>query len=114
MASNWDERPWIKSYDPDTIKYFVSTFENKAELALYNEYAFANRDFLQNCLDYLLNSSGLLEAKSKDYTLRLLDKKKADEQRMTWQFINIGLPILLMIILAIAYQWWRKRKYTRA
>ena len=43
VESNWDERPWIKSYDPGTIKYFVSTFENKAELALYNEYAFANR-----------------------------------------------------------------------
>ena len=87
---------------------------NRFTVGSQYEYAFANRDFLQNCLDYLLNSSGLLEAKSKDYTLRLLDKKKADEQRMTWQFINIGLPILLMIILAIAYQWWRKRKYTRA
>lgn len=38
-----DKRPFIESYDPDTIKYFVSTFESKEELALYNEYAFANR-----------------------------------------------------------------------
>ncbi|MEP6713852.1 MAG: gliding motility-associated ABC transporter substrate-binding protein GldG, partial [Ferruginibacter sp.] len=37
------------------------------------EYKFANKDFLQNCLDYLINASGLSEAKSKDYTLRLLD-----------------------------------------
>lgn len=87
---------------------------NRFTVGSQYEYAFANRDFLQNCLDYLLNSSGLMEAKAKDYTLRLLDKKKADEQRTIWLFVNIGFPILLMIILAIAYQWWRKRKYTRA
>ncbi|MBL0054671.1 MAG: gliding motility-associated ABC transporter substrate-binding protein GldG [Chitinophagaceae bacterium] len=77
------------------------------------QYPFANRDFIQNCLDYLLNTSGLLEAKSKDYTLRLLDKKKADEQRTTWQLLNIALPVLLLVLFALIYQWRRKRKYSR-
>jgi len=73
----------------------------------------ANSIFFQNCLDYLINSSGLLEAKAKDLTLRLLDKKKADEQRTFWQLINMALPVLLLVIFALIYQWWRKRKYTR-
>ena len=77
------------------------------------QYPFANRDFIQNCLDYLLNTSGLLEAKSKDYTLRLLDKKKADAQRTTWQLVNIALPVLLLVLFALIYQWRRKRKYSR-
>ncbi|MBK7432476.1 MAG: hypothetical protein IPI66_00380 [Chitinophagaceae bacterium] len=77
------------------------------------QYPFANRDFIQNCLDYLLNTSGLLEAKSKDYTLRLLDKKKADAQRTTWQLLNIALPVLLLVLFALIYQWRRKRKYSR-
>ena len=77
------------------------------------EYQFANKDFLQNCLDYLINPSGLAEAKSKDYTLRLLDTKKIDAQKTTWQIINIALPILLVFLFALIYQWWRKRKYTK-
>lgn len=76
------------------------------------EFAFANRDFLQNCLDYLVNPSGLSEAKAKDYTLRLLDKKKTDAGKMNWQLINIAAPVLLVILFAVLYQFLRKRKYT--
>lgn len=77
------------------------------------EFRFANRDFLQNCLDYLINASGLAEAKAKDYTLRLLDKKKIDNSKTTWQVINIAVPVLLVFLFAIVYQWLRKRKYTK-
>jgi ABC-2 type transport system permease protein len=76
------------------------------------EFAFANKDFLQNCLDHLINTSGLSEAKSKDYTLRLLDKKKVEENRSTWQLINIGAPLLLVTLFGLVFQWIRKRKYT--
>lgn len=76
------------------------------------EFAFANKDFLQNCLDYLINSSGLSEAKAKDYTLRLLDKKKVDEQKTTWQVINIVVPVVLILLFAFIYQFVRRRKYT--
>jgi ABC-2 type transport system permease protein len=76
------------------------------------QYEFANRDFLQNCLDYLINPSGLAEAKGKSYTLRLLDKKKTEAQKNRWQAINIALPVLLVCLFAFVYQWRRKRKYT--
>ncbi len=76
-----------------------------------NQFQFANKDFLQNCLDYLINTSGLSEAKSKDYTLRLLDGKKVTAQKTIWQLINIALPILLVFLFALTYQWLRKRKY---
>ena len=52
------------------------------------EFAFANKDFLQNCLDYLINSANLSDAKAKDYTLRLLDKNKVDEEKTNWQIIK--------------------------
>lgn len=77
------------------------------------QYQFANKDFLQNCLDYLINPSGLSEAKAKDYTLRLLDKKKVDSEKMNWQLINIAVPVLLVILFALLYQFLRRRKYTQ-
>ena len=76
------------------------------------QYPFANRDFLQNCLDYLINNSGLAEAKSKDYTLRLLDTKKISDERTKWQIINIVLPVLLLFIVGFIYQLWRRKKYS--
>ena len=59
------------------------------------EFPFANREFLQNCLEYLVNEDDLSDAKAKDYVVRLLDTKKVNESKNFWQAINIGLPVLM-------------------
>jgi len=87
---------------------------NQFAYGTQKEFPFANRDFLQNSMDYLIDRSGLMEAKGKDYTLRLLDPAKVEEQKLTWQIINIVAPILLVGLFAIIYQWRGKRKYTTA
>ena len=75
------------------------------------EYQFANREFLLNCLEYLVNNPAVIETRNKDIVLRLLDAKKVDNNRTTWQFINTVLPVLLVIIAGMIYQHLRKRKY---
>ena len=85
---------------------------NQYTYGTQKEFPFANKDFLQNCLEFLINENGLSEAKSKDYVMRLLDSKKVREEKILWQIINIVAPILLVILFAIIFQWWRKRKYT--
>lgn len=82
----------------------------------YNQFTkqqFANRDFILNCLEYLTDPSGILETRSKDLTLRLLDPKKIEENKTTWQAVNIGLPVLLVILAAGLFQAIRKRKYQK-
>jgi len=81
------------------------------ELPLEN-FRFANREFFLNCVDYLVSNNALFEARNKDFTLRLLDKKKVAEEKTKWQFINIALPVLIIIFFGIWYQWNRKLKYT--
>ena len=76
------------------------------------EYQFANKEFVENCLEYLINTANLSEARAKDYTLRLLDPKKVAAQKTNWQIINLALPVLLIIIFGIIYQWWRRKKYS--
>ncbi|MEO7922769.1 MAG: gliding motility-associated ABC transporter substrate-binding protein GldG [Chitinophagaceae bacterium] len=71
----------------------------------------ANRDFFLNCIEYLVNNPAISETRNKDIVLRLLDTQKVKEQRTTWQFINIGFPILLVLIFGWVYQQLRKRKY---
>ena len=77
------------------------------------EFPFANKEFLKNCLDYLVDENDLSEAKAKDYTLRLLDPKKTAAEKTYWQIMNLGLPIALVLILAIIFSFLRKRKYSK-
>ena len=74
-------------------------------------YTFANQDFVQNAFDYLVDASGILETRSKDFTLRLLDPKKVEDNKSFWQFINIVLPLILIILFGFIYQFIRKKKY---
>lgn len=75
------------------------------------EYQFANREFLLNCLEYLNNKQGIIQARNKEQVLRLLNTSVVEEQKTTWQFMNIGLPVLLIIFYGWIYQFVRKRKY---
>ena len=77
------------------------------------EFPFANTAFVQNCLDYLVNTNNLSEARGKDYVVRLLDSKKVDAQKITWQVINIAVPVAIVILFAMLFQWFRKRKYSK-
>ena len=96
----------VKGNQPIPMGFNPFTFGSQ------REFSFANKDFLQNCLDYLINSSNLSEAKAKDYTLRLLDKKKVEAGKTTWQWLNILVPILVLLIFGLLFQFVRKRKYT--
>jgi len=77
----------------------------------YTNYTFSNKEFFTNCLEYLVNPSAVLETRAKDFTLRLLDLKKVKEQKTTWQFINIALPVLFIILFGFIYQQFRRKKY---
>lgn len=66
-----------------------------------------------NCIEYLMEPNGIIEARSKEVKLRLLDKTAAVKNRTNWQLLNIGLPVLLLAIFGWAFNFWRNRKYGR-
>jgi ABC-2 type transport system permease protein len=74
-------------------------------------YTFANAEFLSNCLDYCVNPEGILQARSKDYSLRLLDPEKTEDERSFWQLINTVLPVLVILVCGLVFQYIRRRKY---
>jgi ABC-2 type transport system permease protein len=71
----------------------------------------ANREFLLNCVEYLFNNPAIAETRNKGIVLRLLDSQKIKEQKFTWQFINIVLPVITILLFGFIYQQIRKRKY---
>jgi gliding motility-associatede transport system auxiliary component len=77
----------------------------------FTRHTFANKVFFLNSLEYLVNPSDILETRAKDYTLRLLDPIKIKDKKTFWQFINIVVPVLLVILFGLIYQQVRKRRY---
>jgi gliding-associated putative ABC transporter substrate-binding component GldG len=78
----------------------------------YENYQFANKEFFMNAVDYLVNPNGVLETRSKDVTLRLLDKQKILSEKTMWQVINIVVPILLVLLFGWIYQIRRRRDFS--
>jgi gliding-associated putative ABC transporter substrate-binding component GldG len=79
----------------------------------YTGQMFGNRDFLVNCLNYLVDNNGLMELRSREMKQRLLDKQEIKASKTEWQLINILLPLMVVIIAGIIYSFVRKRKYAR-
>jgi ABC-2 type transport system permease protein len=77
----------------------------------YTNQMYGNKNFILNCVNYLCDDSGLISVRARELTLRLLDKKKIKTQRLKWQIINTGLPLLAIIIFGLIYHFNRKRKY---
>ena len=73
---------------------------------------FGNKDFLINTIDYLLDDSGLINLRNKTVTINLLDKQKAYTEKRFWQFINIGVPLILLALFGFVFNYLRKRKYS--
>ncbi|CAM1345143.1 gliding motility-associated ABC transporter substrate-binding protein GldG [Tenacibaculum amylolyticum] len=78
----------------------------------WTQQRFGNKDFLLNTVDYLLDDFGLIQLRNKTVQLPSLDKKKAYKERTYWQFFNIVLPLVLLLIFGVSFNYWRKKKYS--
>ena len=72
-----------------------------------------NKDFLMNCVNYVLDDTGLINIRSKDLDLPLLDKEKVYENYTNIQLLTIGLPIAILGVFGFLFSFLRKRKYSR-
>jgi len=72
---------------------------------------FGNKDFLINSVDYLLDDVGLIQLRNKTLQIKNLDKQKAFKERTFWQFLNVVLPLILLLIFGFVFHFLRKRKY---
>ena len=77
----------------------------------YMKYVFGNKDFMLNAIEYMLDDKGIIEARTRDVKLRLLDTVRARNEQLKWQLINILLPLSLLAAFGVGYQYWRRRKF---
>jgi len=79
----------------------------------YTSTTFGNREFLLNCINYLLDDSGVMLLRNREVKVRLLDSVKIAGQGGFWRTFNVGFPILIIVIMGLTYMLVRKRKYSK-
>lgn len=102
--------------DGDIIKNYYSAKDSSVYPLGFDRFtrqSFSNKIFIQNAIDWLADDFNLIEARSKEVKLRLLDKEKIKSQKLKWQLFNIVFPIALIIIVGIYLFYYRKRKYAK-
>ncbi len=74
---------------------------------------YGNKEFMLNCVNYLLDDTGLINIRSKTVALPLLDQEKVYANYTASQVITIGLPLLLLAAFGLVFTVLRKRKYAK-
>ena len=108
------ENKMIVISDGDIIKNHVNSQGLSYPLG-FNHYSKVqyngNKDFIINCMHYLLGNEDLININSNQYTIRLLDRNKVVDDKLKWQLINLLLPLFIIIILHFCLSHLRKKKY---
>ena len=79
----------------------------------YTSIQYGNDDLVLNTVDYMLDDIGLMQTRTRDVKLRLLDGEKIVAEANYWKFLNVALPELVLALAALIFFLQRKRRYAR-
>ncbi len=79
----------------------------------FERFQFSNKDFLLNAVEYLRDDNGIIEARGREVKLRLLNTKKADDEQLMWQLVNIGIPLVFLVLFGLIFNWIRKNRFAK-
>ncbi len=74
---------------------------------------FGNKELMLNAVNYLCDDSGLMSVRSRELKLRALDVNKARESLLSWQLINIVVPVVLIIFFGLIQFALRKKRFSK-
>jgi len=79
---------------------------NRADQTTY-----ANKELMLNAVEYLIDPTGVIEARTKEVKLRLLDSVKARKEQTLWRAVNIAVPLVFLGVFGWFFNWRRKKRY---
>jgi len=74
---------------------------------------YANKQFLENLVQYLTDPEGIIATRTKVLQIRPLDKVKVAEEKSMWQLINLGVPVLLLGLMGGLIGLLRVKRFSR-
>jgi ABC-2 type transport system permease protein len=99
--------------DGDIIKNDV--FRNAPQELGFDRWTgqtYGNKEFLMNAVNYLLDDNGLINIRSKEIDVAFLNQEKIADEKTKWQLINILLPLVLLSIFGVVFNYLRRKKHT--
>ncbi len=115
MKIESDKTSMIISADGDIIKnqlHYNQHYPLPLGFDQFTRQSYGNKDFIINAMNYLSQENGLINIRSREITLRMLDKNKVEENLIFIQLINVFAPLFLILLLGLVLGYIRKVKYT--
>ncbi len=72
---------------------------------------YGNKEFLLNAVNYLLDDNGLINIRTKEVAVAFLNPQKIASEKTKWQLINILLPLVMLGVFGLVFNYFRKKKY---
>jgi ABC-2 type transport system permease protein len=85
--------------------YYMLGYDRYANAKIYG-----NRELIINAMNYLLDDQSLISIRSRAITLRQLDPRRSELERVKWQVVNIAGPIVLVILAGLLFHFQRRRR----
>ena len=79
----------------------------------YSGMQFSNRDFVTNAVLWLTDSEGLISLREKNVALRLLNDKRAHDERAKVQTVSVVAPIAILALIGSVVWIVRKKRYEK-
>jgi len=77
----------------------------------YSQKMYANKDFMLNAIEYLVDDNNLITARNREIKMRLLDKAELQNKKGLWQVITLVFPLVLILFFGTVYNRRRVKKY---
>ncbi|MEN2283378.1 gliding motility-associated ABC transporter substrate-binding protein GldG [Algoriphagus sp. SE2] len=79
----------------------------------FSQFIFANKLLLRNMVQYLVDPDGIIASRTRTFQIRPLNKVKVAQQKTFWQFVNVLVPIIILLLTGSFVWWIRTQKYSR-
>jgi len=74
---------------------------------------FGNQELFQNMVDYMMGDNSVLDIRSRQIDIKEIDKEKIKSSSLFYKSMNMLVPLLLILALALIMNWIRQKRYTR-
>ena len=74
---------------------------------------YGNKDFLKNCIHYLMNDNSLLNMRNKDVSLGMLDMKIVGQKSNEWRIALLLFPLIILFVIGFIVLRLRISKHSR-
>ncbi|MFT6246281.1 MAG: gliding-associated putative ABC transporter substrate-binding component GldG [Salibacteraceae bacterium] len=77
------------------------------------QHVIGNQEFYQNLTDFMMGEHSVMDIRSREIGIHAIDTEKVKADSVFYKLLNVGLPIVIILLLALVMNIMRKRKFSR-